>query len=151
MDALVAELEGPAAAHPVREPFHAWLVPALCAAGRRADVFDAYERVRHALADRLGLDPGPGLREAHLIALGPPGGLEPSAPLERRTVTGPVMLQHEQSPGPTAARGAHHSASSMAPEGLHRGRGNVPVPLTGLVGRQEHLARFAGLRPEEGW
>ncbi|WP_326825925.1 BTAD domain-containing putative transcriptional regulator [Streptosporangium sp. NBC_01756] len=66
---LVAELEEVVTAHPLREPFHAHLVLALLADGRRADALRAFERIRRRLADRLGVDPGPELRDAHLTAL----------------------------------------------------------------------------------
>ncbi|MFG1701305.1 BTAD domain-containing putative transcriptional regulator [Nonomuraea sp. NPDC049309] len=66
---LVAELEELVAAYPLREPFHALLVRALTVVGRRAEALAAFERIRNALADELGVDPGPELREAHLAAL----------------------------------------------------------------------------------
>lgn len=65
----MAELEEVVTAHPLREPFHAHLVLALLADGRRADALRAFERIRRRLADRLGVDPGPELRDAHLTAL----------------------------------------------------------------------------------
>ncbi|MEV4077065.1 BTAD domain-containing putative transcriptional regulator [Nonomuraea fuscirosea] len=69
LDGLVAELEGLVAAHPLREPFHALLMRALTAGGRRAGALTVFERIRTALATELGVDPGPELREAHLAAL----------------------------------------------------------------------------------
>jgi predicted ATPase/DNA-binding SARP family transcriptional activator len=57
------------AEHPLRESAHARLMLALHADGRRADALAVYERVRHALADELGIDPGVELREAHLVVL----------------------------------------------------------------------------------
>ncbi|GAA0373020.1 BTAD domain-containing putative transcriptional regulator [Microbispora corallina] len=74
---LIAEIEEAVAAHPLREPLHALRVRALLAGGRRADALAAFERIRRRLADELGVDPGPELREAHLAALredgaGPP-------------------------------------------------------------------------------
>ncbi|WP_433435151.1 BTAD domain-containing putative transcriptional regulator [Nonomuraea sp. CA-141351] len=66
---LVAELEELVAAHPLREPFHALLIRALAMRGRRAEALDVFERMRAALADELGVDPGLELREAHLEAL----------------------------------------------------------------------------------
>lgn len=65
----VAELEELVAAHPLREPFHALLVRALAARGRRGEALAAYERIRAALDEELGADPGPELRAAHLAAL----------------------------------------------------------------------------------
>ncbi|NJP93708.1 AfsR/SARP family transcriptional regulator [Nonomuraea sp. FMUSA5-5] len=70
--ALVAELEGLVAAHPLREPFHALLMRALTARGRRGEALALFERIRAALADELGADPGPELRQAHLEALREP-------------------------------------------------------------------------------
>ncbi|MEV4802432.1 BTAD domain-containing putative transcriptional regulator [Nonomuraea sp. NPDC049421] len=66
---LVAELEELVAAHPLREPFHALLIRALTAVGRRAEALTAFERIKDALKAELGTDPGPELREAHLMAL----------------------------------------------------------------------------------
>ncbi|MEU6794947.1 BTAD domain-containing putative transcriptional regulator [Nonomuraea wenchangensis] len=71
-EGLVAELEGLVAAHPLREPFHALLMRALTARGRRGEALAAFARIRAALDDELGADPGPELREAHLEALREP-------------------------------------------------------------------------------
>lgn len=53
----------------LHEPLHAALVMSLSASGRQADALAAFERVRAALADQLGIDPGERLREAHEGAL----------------------------------------------------------------------------------
>ncbi|HWO61625.1 MAG TPA: BTAD domain-containing putative transcriptional regulator [Umezawaea sp.] len=66
---LVPELVELCAAHPLRERAHARLVRALCAEGRHAEALRAHERVRLALAEELGSDPGPELRDAQLLAL----------------------------------------------------------------------------------
>jgi predicted ATPase/DNA-binding SARP family transcriptional activator len=65
----IGEAEALARAHPLRERLHARLIHALRAADRRAEALEAYERIRRELADRLGVDPGLELREAHLAAL----------------------------------------------------------------------------------
>ncbi|MEZ7127596.1 BTAD domain-containing putative transcriptional regulator [Nonomuraea sp. AD125B] len=72
LEGLVAELEGLVAAHPLREPFHALLMRALSALGRRGEALAVFERIRAALGDELGAGPGPELREAHLEALREP-------------------------------------------------------------------------------
>ncbi|GAA2209731.1 BTAD domain-containing putative transcriptional regulator [Nonomuraea monospora] len=69
---VVAELEGLVVAYPLREPFHALLVRALAAQGRRGEALALFERIRTALATELGADPGPELRQAHLEALREP-------------------------------------------------------------------------------
>ncbi|MCM3849097.1 FHA domain-containing protein [Pseudonocardia sp. DR1-2] len=61
----VAALTGLVAAHPLRERFQARLVEALYRDGRRADALAAYRTARTMLADELGVEPGPELRELH--------------------------------------------------------------------------------------
>ncbi|MEU7476046.1 BTAD domain-containing putative transcriptional regulator [Lentzea sp. NPDC042327] len=62
-------LEALAAAHPLREDVQARLMLALHAAGRRSDALAVHERVRAALAEELGVDPGEALAAAHLAVL----------------------------------------------------------------------------------
>jgi DNA-binding SARP family transcriptional activator len=62
---VVGSLQALAAGHPLREGLHESLVLALYRSGRQAEALAAYERVRLALRDELGLDPGPALRELH--------------------------------------------------------------------------------------
>ena len=59
----VTALEALAAAEPWRESTVALLMRALVAAGRQRDALDVYAGLRTRLADELGLDPGPALRE----------------------------------------------------------------------------------------
>ncbi|MFE0154738.1 BTAD domain-containing putative transcriptional regulator [Nonomuraea sp. NPDC059007] len=66
---LVAELEELLAAHPLRERLRALLIETLHASGRRAEALAAFESFRATLAEELGADPGPELRELHLALL----------------------------------------------------------------------------------
>jgi predicted ATPase/DNA-binding SARP family transcriptional activator len=63
--AVVVDLEALVAGHPTRERAAGLLMRALVAAGRGGDALAAYERTRHALADRLGADPSPDLAALH--------------------------------------------------------------------------------------
>lgn len=65
----LAGLEALAAAHPLREDVQARLMLALHAAGRRSDALAVFARVRDALAEELGVDPGEALAAAHLTVL----------------------------------------------------------------------------------
>ncbi|GHH37794.1 AfsR/SARP family transcriptional regulator [Lentzea cavernae] len=62
---LVAELKSLVTDHPLRESFWRQLMLALCRAGQQAEALATYQRVREKLADELGVDPGPALRELH--------------------------------------------------------------------------------------
>jgi DNA-binding SARP family transcriptional activator/tetratricopeptide (TPR) repeat protein len=55
--------------HPLRESLVAQLVLALHWTGRQAEALDLYHRTRSRLADELGVDPGPELREAYQAVL----------------------------------------------------------------------------------
>jgi predicted ATPase/DNA-binding SARP family transcriptional activator len=66
---LVAELEALVAADPLAERTYRQLMLALYRAGRPADALAVYGRARRLLADELGLDPGPELRELEAAIL----------------------------------------------------------------------------------
>ncbi|MEY9963314.1 DNA-binding SARP family transcriptional activator/Tfp pilus assembly protein PilF [Streptacidiphilus sp. MAP12-16] len=53
------------AEHPLREPLRALLMTALYQCGRQSEAMIVFEDGRRLLAEELGLDPGPQLREAH--------------------------------------------------------------------------------------
>ncbi|MFB4315070.1 BTAD domain-containing putative transcriptional regulator [Actinomadura sp. 21ATH] len=79
---LVAEMAELVAAHPLRERPRELLIRALHAGGRTAEALAAYDAYRTLLAEELGGDPGPALRDLHVAILrgtapGPPreGGL----------------------------------------------------------------------------
>ncbi len=63
VDDVIADLEAAVAAFPFHEALWQLLITALYRAGRQADALAAYQRVRALLADELGLEPGPGLRQ----------------------------------------------------------------------------------------
>ncbi|MGC4938715.1 BTAD domain-containing putative transcriptional regulator [Kribbella sp. DT2] len=55
--------------HELDEPLHAELIQTLAAAGRQAEALSAYDRIRAALAEQLGIDPGERLRAVQLAVL----------------------------------------------------------------------------------
>jgi DNA-binding SARP family transcriptional activator/Tfp pilus assembly protein PilF len=118
---VVAELGELAAAHPLREQLHTLLMLALYRSGRQADALAAYQRVRRALIEEIGIEPGTQLRELH-----------------RRILTGDPAL---------AARGpALAPAGSAAPTGHEAAiPRELPSRVPQFVGRSSELATLNGL------
>ena len=90
---VVGELEQLTAEHPLRDRLRGQQLRALALAGRQAEALEAYATHRAHLAEALGLDPSPALRQLHddvladrLTAPAPP----PSRAPGRRAVTPPV-------------------------------------------------------------
>ncbi|MEU1849766.1 BTAD domain-containing putative transcriptional regulator [Streptomyces sp. NPDC019990] len=77
---LVAELAVLTAEYPLREAYHRQLMLALHRTGRQAEALAVHQDLRARLVDRLGIEPGPGVRAAHVEVLrgaavgGGPGG-----------------------------------------------------------------------------
>jgi len=87
---LVGELTGLVATHPLRERLVGQLMVALHRSGRQAEALDAYQRLRTALAEELGLQPGARLRELHAAVLRDEGAAE-VVPARRETATTRVI------------------------------------------------------------
>ncbi|WP_280270104.1 BTAD domain-containing putative transcriptional regulator [Nocardia wallacei] len=66
---LPVELNELIAANPLRERLRGLLIRALAMSGRQTEALSAYEDYRAVLAEHLGTDPGPELRELHLRML----------------------------------------------------------------------------------
>lgn len=78
---LLAELTELVARHPLRERLRSQLMLALRANGRPAEALEVYRAGRQILADQLGIEPGPRLRETHRkILTGEAEAAEPIAP-----------------------------------------------------------------------
>ncbi|MFF0866392.1 BTAD domain-containing putative transcriptional regulator [Nonomuraea sp. NPDC003560] len=132
---LVAELESLAAAHPLRERLHAQLIRALARDGRGAEALAAYQRIRARLADDFGGDPGPHLQQAHLAVL-------------RGDLPGPRQAAGRP-PGPSEPLGSSGPLGPSGPLPSGRSHGNLDVPLTSFVGRDEDVRRVTGLLGRE--
>ena len=60
---VVAELEALVRQYPLRERFRAQLMLALYRTGRQAEALEAYQEVRRALVEELGIEPSHELRD----------------------------------------------------------------------------------------
>lgn len=67
--AVADELEGLCQRHPLRESLHQQLMVAHWRCGRRAEALATYQRVRHTLINKLGLEPGEQLRAVQQAVL----------------------------------------------------------------------------------
>ena len=120
---LAGELEALCREHPLRERLWELLVLALYRSGRQAEALRAYAEVRDRLADELGLDPGPALRE-----------------LQARILAQDPSLAPARSPARAPARPAPVPAAGAAAAPVTAG--NLPERLGRFVGRDAELAQL---------
>jgi predicted ATPase/DNA-binding SARP family transcriptional activator len=117
---LIGDLEALVRLHPLRERLRGQLMLALYRAGRQGDALRAYQAARIALAEELGLEPGPDLRRLESAIL----AQDPDLDLPER--------KHG------------HEGSDLD------GRtGNLPAAVSSFVGRSNELneiSRFLGQR-----
>ncbi|MGW6542722.1 BTAD domain-containing putative transcriptional regulator [Streptomyces massasporeus] len=66
---LVPELAALTGEYPLREVYHRQLMLALHRTGRQAEALAVHRELRTRLVGRLGIEPGPGVREAHVEVL----------------------------------------------------------------------------------
>jgi serine/threonine-protein kinase PknK len=103
--ALVAELKRLVAAHPFRERLHCQLMLALYRSGRQTDALAVSASLRRQLADELGVDPSPALRDLETAILRhDPGLLLAREEVDDRAMPGVPPGALTKYRPPTAAR-----------------------------------------------
>ena len=134
-DEVVSRLAGLVDEHPFREQMVGQLMVGLYRDGRQADAIAAYESLRRALAEGMGLDPGQELQELHLKILradpslhdepGPSRSSRPSQPARSGPAAGPGWLKNAA---------AHQ----------------LPADTRLFTGRQAELTRLLALAEDAG-
>ncbi len=125
--AVVPELERLLGEYPLSERLWSLLVLGLYRSGRQGDALAAYDRAREVLAEQLGVDPGPELRELHGRVL----AQDPKLAAPRRAPSLPPGLA--ETADPMVGRDSELSALREAWRQAQAG-GSVTVFLRGPKG-----------------
>lgn len=164
---LTSELDGLAAAHPLRERLCGQLMLACYRCGRQADALRAYRELRTRLADELGIDPNPRLHWLHEAILrqlpdldwqppGPglagPGRDEPGS--RAQDAPGPARTPAPAPPGvpgppasspPPPAAAPVPGSPALAPPPAPALAPGLPAETTSFVGREAELTTIKDL------
>ena len=123
-DEVIALLEVLIAAEPYRERLREQLITALYRAGRQQEALAAYQEARQTLADELGVEPGPALRELERAVLRQDESLAVDRPAPTSRPALPVPA--------TPLVGRRLDVAAL--EAMVRGDGTRLVTLTGTGG-----------------
>src|SRR6266536_2865752 len=143
--AVVGELRELAREQPLQERLWAQLMLALYRSGRQADALHAYQEARRALAEQLGIDPGPALRRLEEQILRQDATLEWPAGAGRaetaagRTAPAPVVA----APGHAGGLKNERRWATVLVAGIAEPRRERSEAVLGQVGRSflEQVAR----------
>ncbi|MGH3188089.1 MAG: AfsR/SARP family transcriptional regulator [Streptosporangiaceae bacterium] len=148
----VPELRRILAGNPLREALWLLLMTALDGAGRHAEALDVYGQARSAIAEELGVEPGPELRKFHgqllakdstIIPGSISGGTIAARPRPQQPT--PPAGQEEAPPGPgggataTAPPGSPHPAGRRSPVPTPA---QLPADIADYTGRAEQVGRL---------
>jgi DNA-binding SARP family transcriptional activator len=134
----VASLDQLTAEHPLREEAWRLLALALYQSGRQGDALAALRRARARLADELGIDPGPALRDLEdgILAQAPRLAAPAAAAPHASPAAVPARAANDLAPGtaePYVGRDAELAQALAAAADAAAGRGRV-VLVTGEAG-----------------
>lgn len=116
---VVAELQQLTREHPFHEGFRRQLLLALYRSGRASEALSAFEELRTLLADELGADPAPVLRELHQrILVQDPSLTSWGPPPSQRTAPSPPTDPASVAVLPFEVIGGHNDTELLA-TGLH--------------------------------
>ncbi|WP_443171408.1 AfsR/SARP family transcriptional regulator [Nonomuraea sp. KM90] len=148
--ALIAELRGLTAEHPLRERLWVQLMTTLCRTGRQAEALEAYRTVTHLLKEELGIDPGAELRRLHQAVLTQEHAHQtrPPSPAPSKARNGRQPLLRKEDPAAGALPRTWRERESLTQEHLaaraclnvHAAPRQLPTDVGSFVGREPELA-----------
>ena len=130
---LVPELRRLLSEHPLREGLWTLLVLALEDTGRRAEAIAAYGDARRVIADELGVNPGPELRQLYQKLLAADADPAPGVSTTR------------VAPAPEPARPPGSLVRVAAAAATARPPAQLPADIGDFTGREPHLAQLRSL------
>ncbi len=140
----VPELRRLLADNPLREALWLLLMQALDGAGRHAEALEVYGQARAAIADELGVDPGPELRQFHARLLAKDSRVVPGS-ISGGTIAARPRAREPASGGQEQAKTAPGTQLPRAQAGR---RLSVPTPaqlpadVADFTGRDEQVKRL---------
>jgi DNA-binding SARP family transcriptional activator len=138
---VIAGLQELTAAEPLRERLHELLMVALYRSGQQAAALAAYQQARRQLIDKLGIEPGPGLRELNQKILRADPGLLP-APAPAATA-GQLPAPRPETTADASGGRAQGGPAAMLPPAM------LPAAVAGFAGRTAELAALSAM-PGQG-
>ncbi|MFB7086524.1 BTAD domain-containing putative transcriptional regulator [Streptomyces sp. NPDC056296] len=133
---VLSDLDAFVQAEPLRERASHQLMLALYRCGRQADALDAYARIRSALVEGLGLEPGREIQQLQQDILAQDSRLDPPAPPHRATPAPPHRATPGSAPGSASGAGAApgREDAALVPHGprIPGGPGHRPGPDSGV-------------------
>ncbi|RYU11988.1 BTAD domain-containing putative transcriptional regulator [Nocardioides iriomotensis] len=150
---VAAELEGLTTSYPLRERLWALRALALTRSGRQADALDVLRQVRELLAEELGLEPGPELRDLQTAVLRQDPSLEAVVPVRPTRPAVTPAVPAATSPWPMVGRDAELGVlvtllDEAAASGTPRFAAVVGDPG---IGKSRLLAELTGVARDRDW
>jgi DNA-binding SARP family transcriptional activator/tetratricopeptide (TPR) repeat protein len=134
---LVPELRRVLSEHPLREGLWTLLLQALEYTGRRAEAIAAYGDARRVIADELGVNPGPELRQLYQKLL--------AADADADADAGPGVSTTRAAPAPEPPRSGSSLARVAAAAATAPPPAQLPADIADFTGRGSHLTQLRGL------
>ncbi|MFE6196891.1 BTAD domain-containing putative transcriptional regulator [Streptomyces sp. NPDC057838] len=126
LQGLVPELVALTGEYPLREVYHRQLMLALHRTGRQAEALAVHRDLRTRLVDELGVEPGPGVRAAHVEVLREAGGSRDGSDAPGAGHGAPAPKSPSPHARPTPARAQTRARTLPTPAQLPPSQAQLP-------------------------